>query len=183
MCMTSQKEVSIAEVSAFKLFTRCKQGKLRSAFARSHKNNLHYPSNEKIRVDDEEATFFAFANKRQAMSFASRARQTWYGDRGGQRWHWNIVSGLVIVLPVTMFEVVQEGTFHVPSGDIQCMDGYYPAYESKEILVHDTTESRNDFYDEILKRFFELKKYGMSAIEKEAVRARLPHVAQHIDAA
>ncbi len=180
MCMTSQKEISLTEVSAFKLFTRDLDGRLRSAFAHSFKNNLFYPSNERIRVDDESSTFFAFANKKQAIGFGSRARKTWYGDSAGVSWRWNIVNGHVIVLPVTMFEVVREGKFHVPSGDIQTMDGYYPAFESKEIIVHDTEDIRNEFYDEILYGFFKNARYGMSAVEKEALNRRLPRFAECI---
>lgn len=165
MCMTRRKEVEIEQVDAFKVFTRNEQGRLQSVFAPTFKSGLTYPPNERIRVDTDEATFFAFAEFRRAVGIARQGRRKW-----------NMVRGGIIVLPVTMYEVVAEGEYHVASDDPQCMDGYYPAFESKEIQVNDSQEARNAFYDEVLRQYLDLSQYSMSAIEKEAFRHRLPHI-------
>lgn len=176
MCLCCQEEIEIEQVSAFKLFSRDENGKLQSIFRTSYNKDLAYPANERIRVNDEESNFFAFAEKKHALGMAGRIRRPIYGF--GKNYRWNVVKGDPIVLPVTLFEVVKEGKFHVPSSDVQCLDGYYPVYESKEIIVHDTVENRNDFYDEIIRRFFRSNQYNMSKTDKEAIKARLPHAAK-----
>jgi hypothetical protein len=165
MCLSSRKEVQIDKVDAFKVFTRDNQGLLQSVFAPTFKSGLKYPSNERIRVDTDEANFFAFAEFKNAISIARQGRR-----------RWNMVKGGIIVLPVTMYEIVAEGKYHVPSDDPQTMDGYYPAFEAKEIQLHDNQETRNAFYDEVLRQYLDLSQYSMSAIEKEAFRHRLPHI-------
>lgn len=165
MCMSYRKEISLSEVSAFKLFTLDFEGSLQSAFAPTFKEGLKYPSNRRIRVDNEEASFFAFKIFGEAVAIAHQGRR-----------YWNLVTNKLIVLPVTLYEVIIEGKYHVPSEDIQCLDGYYPAYESKEIIVHDNKEVRNKFYDGILQRYFNLKFAGLSKVEKEAFQFRLPHI-------
>lgn len=173
MCMTqrvaSEKLVSLVPQSAFKVFSRTKEGQLQSVFVPTFKAGLIYPPNQRIRVDTEDATFFAFENFKNAISIARQGRK-----------RWNMVNGDLIVLPVTMHEIVATGKYHVPSEDIQCMDGYYPAFESKEIEVHDSEENRNAFYDAVLSQWLGLSKYGMSKIEKEAFAARIPHLAESV---
>ena len=57
MCLSQRKEVEITKADAFKIFTRDKEGLLQSVFASTFKSGLKYPSNERIRVDVEEANF------------------------------------------------------------------------------------------------------------------------------
>ena len=166
MCLTSRNDVALAEASGFKIFTRDGEGLLQSVFTSTFREGLKYSPNRRIRVDPEEATFFAFEKFENAISIAREGRS-----------RWNMVRGGLIVLPVTLFEVVATGKYHVPSDDIQCMDGYYPAFQSKEIIVHDNPETRSQFHDEVLTDWLKDKKYGMSAIEKEAFRIRVPHLA------
>ena len=92
-----------------------------------------------------------------------------------------MVRGDLIVLPVTLFEVVATGKYHVPSGDPQCLDGYYSAFEAKEILVHDTEETRGQFYDAVVAGYFRLAKYSMSAIDKEAFVYHMPQLAERLN--
>lgn len=166
MCLTQRKTVEITATKAYKIFTRDKQGLLQSTFVPAFKSGLKYAVNCRIRVDDEEASFFGLEQRRHAINIAMKGRR-----------HWNMVRGDLIVLPVTMHEVVTTGKYHVPSGDPQCMDGYYPAFESKEIEIHDDMDTRNEFYDAVLSNHLELAQYSMSGIEKEAFKHRLPHLA------
>lgn len=166
MCLTQRKEVEITRADAFKIFTRDKEGLLQSVFASTFKGGLKYPSNERIRVDVEEANFFALEGFKEAVSIAREGRRKW-----------NMVRGDLIVLPVTLFEVVATGKYHVPSGDPQCLDGYYPAFEAKEIQVNDTQETRDQFYTAVVVQYFNKTKYSMSAIDKEALIHHMPHMA------
>jgi len=165
MCMTNKKEVSIEEVSAFKIFTRDKDGLLQSSFIPTFKEGLKYTPNERIHVDVEDATFFAFEKINNAISIARQGRK-----------RWRFVEGGLIVLPVTLYDVVSTGSYFVRSEDSQCLDGYYPAFESKEIVVHDSEENRNQFYDAIIQHWYVLAKFSMSAIDKEALFSRFPHL-------
>lgn len=169
MCMTLQQQIKLPKVQAFKVFTRDEGGFLQSAFLPAFKKGLKYPSNRQIRVNDEDVTFFAFENFKDAVTIARQGRSKW-----------NMVAGKIIALPVTLYEVVTKGQYHVQSEDIQCCDGYYQAFESKEIIVHDTTETRNQFYDAVLSRWIGDFVCRMSQIEKEALRIRIPHLAQVI---
>lgn len=169
MCMINRKQVSIEKVSAFKVFTRDKDGLLQSVFVPTFKDGLKYPSNERIRVDSEESNFFAFESFDTAIFIARQGRRKW-----------NMVKGKLIVLPVTMFEVVSKGEYFSKSEDIQCMDSYYPSFESKEIIVHDTEETRNQFYNSVLKQWLNSCKHFMSNIEKEALVNSAPHLAQFV---
>jgi hypothetical protein len=165
----SEKLVSLVPQSAYKVFSRNKEGQLQSVFVPTFKAGLIYPPNERIRVDAEDATFFAFENFKSAISIARQGRK-----------RWNMVNGDLIVLPVTMHEIVATGKYHVPSEDIQCLDGYYPAFESKEIEVHDSEENRNAFYDAVLSQWLKTAQYAMSKIDKEAFAARVPHLAESV---
>jgi len=157
------------EVNGFKVFSRDDFGKLQSVFVPTFKAGLKYEANTRIRVDTEESTFFAFGEFENAISIARQGKRVW-----------NMVKGDLIVLPVTLYEVVAKGRYHVPSGDSQCLDGFYPAFESKEILVHDNVQSRNRFYDATLEQWLKVKKLGMSKIEKEAFLVRVPHLANFV---
>jgi hypothetical protein len=171
MCMTqrkvSDKLVSLVPQSAFKIFSLNKEGQLQSVFVPTFKPGLVYPPNQRIRVDAEDAAFFAFEDFKTAVSIARQGRK-----------RWNMVNGDLIVLPVTMHEMVATGKYHVPSEDVQCLDGYYPAFESKEIEVHDSEENRNIFYDAVLSHWLKTAQYGMSKIDKKAFAARIPHLAE-----
>lgn len=171
MCMTCRVEklVSLVPQDAFKVFTRTKEGQLQSVFVPTFKPGLVYPPNERIRVDTEEANFFAFENFKEAISIARQGRR-----------RWNMVQGDLIVLPVTLHEIVATGKYHVESDDPQCLDGYYPAFEAKEIVVHDTEETRNAFHDAVLAQWFSMSKYTMSRIEKESIVARIPYLAEFV---
>lgn len=169
MCLTQRNEVAVPEVNGFKIFSRTKTGQLQSVFVPTFKEGLIYPSNQRIRVDTEESNFFAFGNFREAISIAREGRRKW-----------RMVNGNLLVLPVTLYEVVAKGTYHVPSDDIQCLDGYYPAFESKEIIVHDTNETRNAFYDATLEQWLNSSRHSMSIIEKEAFTTRVPHLAAFV---
>ena len=166
MCLSGRMNVSIPEMKAFKVFARNEKGLLHSVFVPTFKPGLKYPANERIRVDTEEANFFAFGEFKHAVSVARAGRRTF-----------NMVKGDLIVLPVTLHEVVMSGTYYVPSGDPQCMDGHYPAFESKEIFVHDTPEARKQFYDATLSQWFRMAKHSMSAIERESVLYYMPQLA------
>jgi hypothetical protein len=175
MCLTQRKEVKPLEngrqiaQDAFKIFTRNKTGQLQSCFFPTFKSGLFYPPNVKIRVDNEDSNFFAFESFKNAVDVA----------RAGKK-RFNMVGGDLIVLPVTMYEVVAIGKYHVPSDDLQVLDGYYTAFESKEIVVHDTDKDRNLFYDETLAQWLRTAQYGMSAVEKEAFAVRIPHLAKFL---
>ncbi len=170
MCLTSRNAVYLPEVPAFKIFTRDEDGLLQSAFTPKFKKGLKYPANERIRVDVEDANFFAFKNINNAVRIA----------RQGHRKR-RMVKGELIVLPVTLYDVVFVGEYLVSSDDIQCLDSYYPAYESKEIVVHDSTETRNQFYDNIIRQWYGMAKYNMSNIDQEALFARFPHLSSIMD--
>lgn len=166
MCMSSRVNVTVPEMKAYKVLARDRNSLLHSVFVPTFKPGLRYPANERIRVDTEEANFFAFGEFKHAVSVARAGRRTF-----------NMVSGDLIVLPVTLYEVVVSGTYRVPSDDPQCMDGYYPAFESKEIVVHDNRESRKQFYDATLSQWFRMAKYSMSEIERESVLYYMPQLA------
>jgi len=161
--MTCEKPVEILQVEAYKIFIRNEHEELQTAFAGAFKHDLVYAPNKRIQVDDEKACFFAFKNFQHALSIVSSGIRTW-----------RFVSDRLMVLPVTLFHVVTEGKFHVPSDDPQCMDGYYPAFESKEIKVHDNTSARSTFFDEVIVKYF--KHVRMSKIEREAFNRRLPEI-------
>jgi len=163
MCLTQKNDVDIPKIGAFKVFTRDGNGLLQSVFASTFKSGLKYPSNERIRVDAEDSSFFAFALFEEAVRLARQGRR-----------RWNIVRGDLIVLPVTLHEVVIQGKYHIPSDDPQCLDGYYGAYQSKEVEVHDTPVTRDDFHREVLRQHLRLARYSMSFIEKEAFSHFIP---------
>lgn len=167
--MTNQKTVSIKEVSAFKIFTRDNEGLLQSAFLPAFKYGLKYPSNECISADTEDANFFAFANFKDALLIAHQGHK-----------EWRMVKGKLIVLPVTMYDVVKKGKYKVQSHDAQTLDSFFPAFESKKITVHDTPQSRNDFYTSVLEQWLKNAKGGMEDIEKEALAVYAPHLAQFV---
>ena len=168
MCLTNRVNCQIDEVNAFKIFTRNTEGNLQSAFknavAALLSNHPLYAANQRIRVNNEDSTFFAFESFDVASCIAME------GTRG-----WRFINSSLVVLPVTLYEVVSKGQFWVPSGDPQCLDGYYPAYESKEIVVHDSAENRALFQDQIIR-----SSYSLSTIEKEAIHERLSTLGVHI---
>jgi hypothetical protein len=173
MCLTNRTNCQIDELDAFKIFTRDKDGNLQSAFLSAVVNSKSYlplyTANQQIRVDDENATFFAL------QSFDVAARIAIEGTS-----KWRVLNGRLLALPVTLYEVVAKGQFWSPSGDPQCLDGYYQAYESKEIVVHDSPENRAKFYDRVLEGWFRENSYRLTTIEKEAIRDRLPILAAHL---
>lgn len=173
MGLTIKNNVEIEKQEAFKIFAKDKEGNLVSAFFMCLKKGLHYPSNERIRVDDEETGFFAFKDFDRAVSLAIQGKRSWSTGYGQNR-HWDFSTSRLIVLPVTMYEVYAQGDFHVPSGDNQVMDGYYPAFESKEIVVHDTPENVMAFHDAVIAKVIKNQRYHMTPVEKLAFETRLP---------
>ncbi len=165
MCLSMRNSVAIPEVSAYKVFTRDAEDRLQSVFAPTFKPGLKYPANQRIRVDAEDASFFAFEQLRDAISITRQGRR-----------RWNMVDGALIVLPVTMYEVVATGKYHVPSDDVQCLDGYYPALEAKELIVHDSDETRNRFYLEIVVDWLNSQKYSIRKVEREAICRLIPQL-------
>lgn len=163
MGITCRTKCDLPEVNGFKVFSRNEHGQLQTAFRPMLKDGLVYPPNTRIRVDNEEAAFFAFEKFKNAMTIASQGIRKW-----------NFVNSHLIVLPVTLHEVVFKGTFHVQTEDIQCLDGYYPAFEAKEIVIHDTPENRNSFRDSVLEEWFGGK--SMSKIVLEAIRDISPNL-------
>ena len=168
--MFTQKKCCVATIwlICWKVFA-VRDGKLESPFmaARHHDLNpdkpidvIPYEANKQIKVEPETSTFFAFEKLDHAYDVANIGRRIW-----------NTVNSKLIVLPVTLDEVVFEGDFYSPSQDIQCMDGYYPAYEAKIITVHDSPEIRRDLYLKIAKR--RLTTATLSYFEKEAFESLL----------
>lgn len=162
--MTNRQEISIERVDAYKVFAETTKG-LQSPFASKHKTHLVYAPEQTIAVDCEEEGFFAFANIRDAVRITV----------GGRR-KWNVVSPNLIVLPVTLWDVFSKGKFHVLSDDPQCLDGYYEAYESKRIMVHDNPFARQRFHEEVLKSHFAHAKYGCPHVVKQSLIAQLPYL-------
>lgn len=152
MCMTCTKEVSIEKVEAWKVFA-VRKGKLETAFMRSRYTNgetdkpievIPYEVNQKIKVVPETSSFFAFEHFNDAYRIAEAGR-----------YKWNTINDQLVVLPVTLYNVVTTGKFHVVSEDVQCMDGYYPAFEAKEIEIHDSDEIRRDIFRQIAKKYLQ----------------------------
>lgn len=169
MTLLMRQEVSIETVKAFKIFHH-KDGKLRSVFRPAYvdrEEDLVYVPGERMHVDKPDKTFFAF----QDMDYPVKI------SREGRR-RWNFQGSAVIVLPVTLFNVVAGGKFHIPSEDAQCVDGYAPAWESKEIIVHDSQELRETYYNSILTQWWRTARHSMGYVEKQALLARLPHLAE-----
>ena len=170
MCLVNRKASDLSEVSAFKIFTRDGEGQLQSVFKSTFKKGLAYAPNERIRVDKEDANFFAFEELRDAIWIAREGRRKW-----------NMVGGELIVLPVTLFDVSFTGKYYVPSDDIQCVDGYWPAFEAKGIIVHDTPQSRDVFHLAVLEGQFRSAKHGMSMIDKKALLHFIPSLAETLN--
>lgn len=142
MCVT--RPASIEKVEAFKIFCKNDEGRLTTAFLQSYKEGLFYQTNQMIHVDNEKSSFFALKNFGEAVSLAKQGRTQW-SDYNGNRIVWNFKNSKIVVLPVTLYNVVGEGHFYVPSDDVQCLDGYYPIYESKDIVVHHSDELEMNF--------------------------------------
>lgn len=159
MCLSCRTEVQIAEQHAFKIFTIDEEGRLQSAFQTSYKEGLYYRPNEKMRVDVEDANFFAFKELKNATSVIT----TFRGNNA-------------IILPVTLYNVVAKGYMIMRSRDPQCMDGYYDAFEAKEIVVHDTPRNRAAFYDSIIVKFLDNCRWGLhlSPLVKLALTQYIP---------
>jgi len=168
--------VNLPKVSAYKLFVRGEDGKLRSAFASHQKPGLFYRERLMITVDEEDKTFFAFEFKEQAFSFASATHDR-IVDRWGAASTWDIAVGERIVLPVTLFNVVRKGKVIVPSDDPQCLDGRYSAFEAKQIIVHDSQEACREFYDYILGRYLHTRVHSMNRTEIDAFKHVVPELA------
>ena len=164
MCLNNRKEVQIPQVEAFKMFV-VDNGVLKSPFKMSYYNDegefVDSPPFEPevlIQVQPADKTFFAFQRVQDACDIANA--QAYKG--------WNVQKFTLLVLPVTLKNVVATGTLHVPSDDPQCLDGYYPCYESKEIMVHDSPEIRRDVCQKVLIHKLE-HSHGLSYMERQAL--------------
>jgi len=162
MCMTGRKEVSIDRQEAFKIFASTNAG-LQSPFAHHFNPDLVYTSNEKLRVDDEKSRFFAFKEFQDAVKIVRQGRRKW-----------NLISSKLVVLPVVLWNVTSSGTYHIPNDDVQSIDGYYPAYESLEIVVLNGHDHFQRFQEELLKQYFSSEKYGMPISVKSVLSERCP---------
>jgi hypothetical protein len=153
MCLTGRREVQLERVEAYKVFQlqpvlyrdrTLADIRFRSPFVKTDKV---FPMNRPVRVDKEDANFFAFKEFDSAKSVVCGI---------------NLMenASLMMILPVTLHEVVAEGNMHSPSDDLQCMDGCYPAWEAKEIEVHNSFEARRKYYDAVLDRaYFHKRMY------------------------
>ena len=158
MCLLRTTPISIERQPAFKIFS-IHNDKLRSAFRSSlacRGLDLNYGEG-RIQVSPPDQTFFAFKSFNSALGVC----------RGGRR-AWNFSSENLVVLPVTLYDVVQEGYLHEESDDPQCLDGWHEAYEAKEIEVHDSEENRMAFYKAVLEcaRLNSLEKIALQHILK-----------------
>jgi hypothetical protein len=169
MCLVSSKQVTLATVEAFKIFTRDRAGRLRSLFESGYVEGLYYETGKRIRVNDEDCAFFAFADLNDAISFAMSVKRPLQLEDG--RRNWAILSGSVELFSVTLHDVVAEGQFQVPSGDWQTMDAYLKCYEAQEIEVH---PDQSDIHREISRQSFRSNFGSLSQFERDAFRATVP---------
>ena len=76
-----------------------------------------------------------------------------------------------IILPVTLYDVVGKGRYKHRSNDAQCLNGYYPAYQGKEIVVHDSIETRKVVHRKILSFGLERLRYSvLSNMELQSLK-------------
>lgn len=167
MCLHNRKELeSPITCEGFKLFAKNKKGELYSPFAMAHNlkvdDNLQlspsFPMNQIVHVNPEDRTFFSFEKFDDACRVAS--------DTG----RWNFIGDTIVVRQITAIDVVATGDFYVPSDDPQCLDGYYPSYESKKLIVHDTPEIEREIYEKLVKAFIERNRWSLSYLQEEAFK-------------
>lgn len=167
MCLTSREELKTPITrKGFKLFARTKSGELYSPFATAHRLEKgtnatlklapSFTTNEIVSVDPEDKTFFSFEKFDDACRIANNTRK------------WNFIGDTIVVRPVTAIDVVATGNFFVPSEDPQCFDGYYPSYESKKLVVHDTPEIEREINEKLVKAFIERNRWSLSYMQEEA---------------
>ena len=156
MCLVGREETKIKSVSAYKIFNVA-NGLLYSPFKTANEGFEGgcppFALNEEISVVPEDKTFFSFKELEQAISLASST--LFHGSK-------------LVVKMVTAIDVIATGYFRVPSNDPQCLDGYYPSFESKRLIVHDTIDSNRYINAEIVERL--LKSTSLSYVEKELIR-------------
>lgn len=168
MCITQRKEVDIAEAKGWKMFSVKANGELQSPFAGTHYLNKtgellpEFITNTKIEVIPETSVFYTFKNFEDACNVANNPRR------------WNVVNNKLIIFPVVCYKICAEGNLFVRSEDEQCSDGYYPVYESKEILIHDSEEIRLDFFQKIISK--KMKQMHLSYLEKIAFQSCYPQI-------
>lgn len=158
------KDTQIEQMDAWKIFALVdNDSKLESPFipARYDKNGdkkevIPYQTNQKINVIPESETFFAFESFKDACYVAN--------DNKIFR-KWNTINDRLMVLPVTLFNVTAKGLFKRPSDDFQCLDGYYPVYLSKEIIVHDSHEIRKDINKKVLAKRLEFERFSFLEVQ------------------
>jgi hypothetical protein len=167
MCLRNRKELEAPITrEGFKLFAKNKSGKLYSPFATAHDfkagtNNAlklapNFPMNQIVHVNPEDRTFFSFEKFDDACRVASNTGK------------WNFIGDTIVVRPVTAIDIVVTGDFFAPSDDPQCLDGYYPSYESKKLIVHDTPEIEREINEKLVKEFVERHRWGLSYMQEEA---------------
>lgn len=156
MCLTSREELKAPiNVDGFKVFAK-ENGKLYSPFKAAHAYNFKrdasgilrgsiellpsFAVNEIVDVNPECNSFFSFEKFEDACRIANNSKL------------WNVISRMLVVRPVTAINVIAVGKFHVPSEDIQCMDGYYSSFESKKLIVHDTAEIEHMINTKLLRK-------------------------------
>ncbi len=165
MCLHNRTELEspIPSVEGFKIFYR-KNVNLYSPFVNSHINENAsislfpaFETNKVISVQPEDKTFFSFKEFKNACSVANKD-------------FLYVIGKTLIVRPVTAIDVVATGSFFVPSDDPQCLDGYYPSYESKKLIVHDTPEVERQINEMLVQSFIERNKWNLSYMQESAFK-------------
>jgi hypothetical protein len=165
--MIDVEEVNIESVAAYKVFSIDQETeKLQSVFFRSWSPGFYYEPNKEIEVSPTHKTFFAFKNYNDAIRIAETYKR------------WNLVNYNLLVLPVELKDVRFVGHFHVRSDDIQSTDSFFPSYESKKIIVHDSEENRKEFYKTIFHRWVSKQDPGL--VHRRAIKYLLPELKGYV---
>lgn len=157
MCLEFVEEISLESIKAWKLFL-INNGKLESLFVNARASVdkvVPYETNKKLKAFPETATFHAFEKFEDAFFLATEDAK----------------STPKIILPVTLYDVVGKGRYKHRSNDAQCLNGYYPAYQGKEIVVHDSIETRKVVHRKILSFGLERLRYSvLSNMELQSLK-------------
>lgn len=162
MCFTKLEQVDTTQVTAYKVFGFDREDRLISAFTVSRKPGQFYTPSLRIKVDDDEI-FFAFENMQFCLSAIIFRPH-----------YWRLSSNILIALPVTLYGTIHRARYSFPNEDIQCCDPCYPAYCATEIVVHDSPEHRQDFYQAVVKQDLQERLRIMNVNLAAAYRAVLP---------
>jgi hypothetical protein len=169
MCLTCRCSVNISQMAAFKIFAIDADDRLYSPFCLHRLPNTYYapdtlidalPNPHFTRVP----VFFAFENFEHAVIIARQGANKW-----------DMVNAPLTVLPVTLYNVVSKGTlvvrnFSHPSSTVGHTHvetvAHYPAFESREIIVHDSQKNRTKFYNEVGYQYWKDNKAFMGLVDQ-----------------